>query len=92
MMNLKTSSSYVRCTYATADGSVRVAWVNERGQLRCMAGRCIDISTRRIHLEVPEQVPLQTHVKLSSRGRSIPGPSAVKYLTKCDDRFILVLE
>jgi hypothetical protein len=29
---------------------------------------------------------------LSANGKSIPGPSAVKYLTKCDTKFILVLE
>jgi hypothetical protein len=72
--------------------SVRIAWVDESGQVRCMPGRCIDVSARRIHLEVPQRVPLKTHVMLSANGKSIPGPSAVKYLTKCDTKFILVLE
>jgi hypothetical protein len=76
----------------TADGLVRVAWVDERGQLRCMAGRCIDVSARRIHIEVPEPVPLQSHVALSAGRKSIPGPNVVKYLTKCDPKFIVVLE
>jgi|HubBroStandDraft_6_1064221.scaffolds.fasta_scaffold383436_2 hypothetical protein len=76
----------------SADGSVLVAWVNERGQLRCMPGRCIDISIRRIHIEVPEQIPLRTQVRLSAVGKSLPGPNVVKYLTKCDSRFILMLE
>lgn len=91
-MNSTASNSDFRYTRATADESVRVAWVDELGQLRCMAGRCIDVSTRRIHLEVPQQVPLQTRVTLSAGRRSIHGPSAVKYLTKCDTKFILVLE
>jgi hypothetical protein len=76
----------------SADGSVLVAWVNERGRLRCIPGRCIDISMRRIHIEVPEQIPLRTQVRLSAVGKSIPGPSVVKYLTKCDTRFIVMLE
>jgi hypothetical protein len=76
----------------SAARSVLVAWVNERGQLRCVPGRCIDISVRRIHIEVPEQIPLRTHVGLSAVGKSIAGPNVVKYLTKCDTRFILMLE
>ncbi|HWZ30684.1 MAG TPA: hypothetical protein VNX18_05095 [Bryobacteraceae bacterium] len=77
---------------AIADGPVRVAWVDERGQVRCMPGWCIDVSARRIHLEVPQQVPLHTQVTLSAGRKSIPGPNRVKYLTKCDSKFILVLE
>lgn len=76
----------------SSDGLVLVAWVNDRGQLRCMPGRCIDISVRRIHIEVPEQIPLRTQVRLSAVGKSISGPNVVKYLTKCDTRFILMLE
>jgi hypothetical protein len=86
------SYSDLRYTLATGDEAVRIAWVDERGELRCMPGRCIDVSARRIHIEVPQQVPLKTHVALSRGGKSIPGPSAVKYLTKCDTKFILVLE
>lgn len=91
-MNSTAPNSDFRYTRATADGPVRVAWVDERGQLHCMPGRCIDVSARRIHIEVPEQVPLQTHVTLSAFRKTIPGPNAVKYLTKCDTKFILVLE
>jgi hypothetical protein len=57
-----------------------------------MPGWCIDVSERRIHLEVPQRIPLQTRVKLSAGRQSIPGPSAVKYLTQCDTKFIVVLE
>jgi hypothetical protein len=91
-MNSTALNSDLRYARAAADESVRVAWVDEHGQLRCMPGRCIDVSARRIHIEVPEQVPLQTHVALSVGRRSIPGPNAVKYLTKCNAKFILVLE
>jgi hypothetical protein len=77
--------------HASAE-SVRIAWVDESGQVRCMPGRCIDVSARRIHLEVPQRVPLKTHVTLSANRKTISGPSAVKYLTKCDKKFILVLE
>jgi hypothetical protein len=82
----------LRYAHAAVSPSVRIAWVDEGGQVRCMTGRCIDVSARRIHLEVPELVPLKTHVTLSAGRKSIPGPSAVKYLTRCDKKFILVLE
>jgi hypothetical protein len=85
--------NYSDLRYASAaDEPVRIAWVDDNGQVRCMPGRCIDISARRIHLEAPGQVPLQTHVALSAGGKSFPGPHTVKYLTKCDTKFILVLE
>jgi hypothetical protein len=92
MMDATVPNPDFRDAPATADGSVRVAWVDERGKVRCMPGRCIDVSARRIHLEVPQQVPLQTRVTLSVGRKSIPGPNAVKYLTRCDTKFILVLE
>jgi hypothetical protein len=57
-----------------------------------MAGRCIDVSNRRIHIEVPEPVPLKSHVALSAGGKRLPGPNVVKYLTRCDPKFIVVLE
>jgi len=78
--------------HVPSDKAVRVAWVDERGQLRCVPGRCIDVSERRIHMEVPEQIPLRTRVALSTGRKSIPGPNLVKYLTRCDTKFILVLE
>jgi hypothetical protein len=78
--------------YAHSEESVGVAWVDERGQRRRRQGRCIDVSARRIHIEVPQRVPLETHVALSTGRKAIPGPSAVKHLTHCDTKFILVLE
>jgi len=81
-----------RYAHATADGPVRVAWVDKRGQVHRMPGWCIDVSDVRIHLEVPQQIPLQTHVTLSACRKRIPGPNAVKCLTKCGKKFILVLE
>jgi hypothetical protein len=78
--------------HVPSDKAVRVAWVDERGKIRCAPGRCIDVSARRIHIEVPERIPLQTRVTLSAGRKSIPGPNLVKYLTKCETKFILVLE
>ena len=78
--------------HVPSEKAVRVVWVDEHGLLRCVPGRCIDVSARRIHMEVPEQIPLRTRVTLSAGRRSIPGPNLVKYLTRCDRTFILVLE
>lgn len=91
-MNTAAYNSEVRHSHAISEELVRVAWVDELGQVRCIPGRCIDVSARRIHIEVPQQVPLRTQVVLSARGKSIAGPNAVKYLTKCDTKFIIVLE
>jgi len=70
---------------------VRLAWVDQPGQVRCVPGRCIDISSRRIHIAVPVKIPLHTPVTLRADGISIAG--SVRYVTPCDDaKFILVLE
>jgi hypothetical protein len=71
---------------------VRLAWLDERGQIRCLTGRCIDASSRRIHVEVREQIPLHTRVMLRADGISIAGSTSVKYVTHCDSKFILVLD
>jgi hypothetical protein len=91
-MNSTAPNSELHSLHGLATGSVRAAWVDEAGRLRCMAGRCIDVSARRIHLEVPQQVPLRTQVTLSAGRRAIPGPNVVACVTKCDTKFILVLE
>jgi hypothetical protein len=75
-----------------SDKPVRLAWLDERGQIRCLTGRCIDVSSRRIHVEVREQIPLHTRVMLRADGISIAGSTSVKYVTRCDATFILVLD
>jgi hypothetical protein len=76
-----------------SDKPVRLAWVDQRGKIKCVPGRCIDVSSRRIHIEVPVQIPLHTPVMLRAEGISIAGSASVKYVTACcDSKFILVLE
>ena len=75
-----------------SDKPVRLAWLDERGHVRCLAGRCIDVSSRRVHVEVREQIPLHTPVMLRADGISIAGSTSVKYVTRCDTKFILVLD
>ena len=77
---------------APSDKSVRLAWRDEHGQIRCLSGRCIDVSSRRIHIEVSEQIPLHTHVKLRAHRANIGGSTSVKYVTRCNSKFILVLD
>ena len=74
------------------DKPVRLAWLDECGQIRCVTGRCIDVSSRRIHVEVREQIPLDTRVMLRADGISVAGSGSVKYVTRCDTKFILVLD
>jgi hypothetical protein len=81
-----------RNTRVPPEKAVRVAWVDERGVLKCTPGKCIDISERRIHIEVSAPIPLRARVVLSAGGKRISGPSTVKYLTQCNASFILVLE
>jgi hypothetical protein len=83
----------MRCNaHVPSNKAVRVVWVDECGVLKCAPGKCIDISARRIHIEVPAPIPLRTRVVLSAAGKRIAGPSTVKYLTQCKASFILVLE
>jgi hypothetical protein len=78
--------------HVPAEKPLRLAWLDAAGQIRCMTGRCIDVSSRRIHVEVREQIPLDTRVMLRADGFSIAGSTSVKYVTRCDTTFILVLD
>ena len=75
-----------------SDKPVRLAWLDERGQIRCLTGRCIDVSSRRVHVEVRERIALHTRVMLRANGLSIAGSTSVKYVTRCGTTFILVLD
>jgi hypothetical protein len=75
-----------------SDKPVRLAWLDQRGQIRCLTGRCIDVSSRRIHVEVSEEIPLHTRVMLRHDAISIAGSTSVEYITRCDTKFILVLD
>jgi len=77
---------------APLDKPVRLAWLDQRGQIRCATGRCIDVSNKRVHVEVREQIPLNTRVMLRADGMSVAGSSSVKYVTRCEASFILVLD
>jgi hypothetical protein len=74
------------------DRPVRLAWLDERKHIRCLTGRCIDVSSRRIHVEVREAIPLHTRVMLRADGMSVAGSTSVQYVTRCEASFILVLD
>ena len=78
--------------YVPSDKPVRLAWLDEDGRIRSVTGRCIDVSSTRVHVEVREHIPLHTHVMLRADGISIAGSTSVKYVTRCDSKFILVLD
>ena len=78
--------------HVPSDKPVRLAWLDERGHIRCLTGKCIDVSSRRIHVELPEQIPLHTRVMLRANAISIAGSTSVNYVTRCDRTFILVLD
>ena len=71
---------------------LRLAWLDSRGQIRFVVGRCIDITRSRIHVEVNEQIPLRTRVMLRADESNIAGSAFVKYVTPYEAKFILVLE
>jgi hypothetical protein len=74
------------------DKPIRLAWLDDHGKIRCLTGRCIDVTSRRVHVEVREQIPLRTRVMLRADGFSVAGSTSVKYVTRCDRTFILVLD
>ena len=78
--------------HVPSDKPVRLAWLDQRGQIRWVAGRCIDVTRRRIHVEVTKQIPLRIRVMLRADGSNIAGSPLVKYVTRYDTKFILVLE
>jgi hypothetical protein len=43
-------------------------------------------------VEVPEQIPLHTRVLLRADGFSVACSTSVKYVTRYDTKFILVLD
>ena len=43
-------------------------------------------------MEVSEEIPLHTRVMLRADAISIAGSTSVKYVTRCDTKFILVLD
>jgi hypothetical protein len=71
---------------------LRLAWLDERGKIRCLSGRSIDFSSRRVHVEVRERIPLHTRVMLRADGMNVVGETSVKYVTRCERKFILVLD
>ena len=78
--------------HAQSEKTVRLAWLDEGGQIRCVTGRCIDVSSRRVHLEVRERIALHTRVMLRADGLKFAGSASVKYVTRCEASFILVLD
>jgi len=75
-----------------SDKPLRLAWLDQRGQIRFVVGRCIDITRSRIHVEVNEQIPLRARVMLRADGSNIAGSAFVKYVTPYEKKFIVVLE
>ena len=75
-----------------SDKPIRLAWLDERGHIRCLTGRGNDVSSRRIHVEVREQIPLHTRVMIRADGIGVAGSTSVKYVTRYDTKFILVLD
>jgi hypothetical protein len=91
-MNYTTDNFECFDQHVPSDKPVRLAWLDQHRQIRCVAGTCIDVSSRRIHLVVPEQIPLHTRVMLRTDASHIAGSAVVKYMTHYDTKFILVLE
>jgi hypothetical protein len=74
------------------DKPIRLAWRDAGGRIRCLPGRCIDMSRKRIHIEVREEIPLHTRVRLRAGAISVASETSVTYVTHYGPTFILVLE
>ena len=71
---------------------MRLSWLAVRGQTRCVTGRGIVIASKRVHVEVRERIPLGIKVTLRADGFSVAGSASVKYVTRCEASFNLVLD
>ena len=94
MMNMDRTARTIEVGYheGPSDQSLRLAWLDESGQIRCAAGKCIDLCSTRIHVEVSKQIPLRTRVMLRAGERRMAGSAFVKYVTHYGAKFIVVLE
>lgn len=79
-------------TRTQSDKLVRLAWIDEAKHMKCVSGRCFEVTSHRIRVEAPERIPLHTRVLLRAPGMEIAGAASVKYVTHCVDTFILVLD
>jgi hypothetical protein len=91
-MTTETRSIESRRRHLASDRLVRLAWLDADGQLKCVPGKCIDISSRRIRMEVPVKIPLHTPVMLRADGIHFAGAASVTCVTSCGDKFILLLD
>ena len=74
------------------DNPIRLAWRDAGGRIRCLPGRCIDMSRKRVHIEVREEIPLHTRVMLRAGDINVASATSVTYVTHYGPTFILVLE
>ena len=74
------------------DKPIRLTWRETGGRIRCLPGRCIDMSRKRIHIEVREEIPLHTRVMLRAGAISVAKATSVTYVTHYGPTYILVLE
>jgi hypothetical protein len=75
-----------------AEAPVRIAWRDREHQLHCVVGRCIDVTEKRIHIQVRERVPLNEQVSLLGEGMKQARQARVRYVTSYNNEFILVLD
>jgi hypothetical protein len=76
----------------TTTGLVRVAWIDEGHRVNCIAGRCIDASNKRLHVQVSYAIPLRTPVAIRAGGMVSSRSAQVKYVTTNGTKFILALD
>jgi hypothetical protein len=77
---------------AQSDKLIRLAWIDEAKHVKCVSGRCFEVTNRMIRVESSERIPLHTRVLLRAPGMGMAGAASVKYVTNCVNTFILVLD
>lgn len=58
---------------------VRVIWTDSRGEPQYLAGKTVDISERGIRVELPQPVPVRTHIGLRSESLGLACSGSVRH-------------
>ena len=87
-MRVGNSRRYGRTTYK---GGIRLGW-EERGDLRYIQAKCMDISAGGLRVEAPVGIPLQSRVSLRVDQLNLSGSAILKHVERRASKFVLGLQ
>ena len=77
-----------RTAYA---GGIRLGW-DERGELRYLQAKCLDISTGGLRVEASAGIPLQSRVSLRVDELNLSGSAILKHVERRGSKYVLGLQ